>query len=65
MTTQDPERVLTDALRRQATSTNAGMTPVAPVPEQHRERMPARWVLLLALLLGLAAGTVAAVITLN
>jgi hypothetical protein len=61
----DPERVLTDALRRQATSTNAGMTPVSPVESYRPPSMPAVWVLLLALLLGLAAGTVAAVITLS
>ncbi|TWP53029.1 hypothetical protein FKR81_08025 [Lentzea tibetensis] len=61
----DSERVLTDALRRQATSTNAGMTPVQPAPAPRTDRMPVLWVLVLALLLGLAAGTVAAVITLS
>jgi hypothetical protein len=58
------EQLVADALRAQATS--ASMTPVepsgtgAPVPP-----LAARWVLSLALLLGLAAGTVAAVITLR
>ena len=61
----ESEQVLTDALRRQATSTNAGMTPVKPVAAPAPERMTVGWVLILALLLGLAAGTVAAVITLS
>ncbi|MFD4674664.1 hypothetical protein ACFWNN_33420 [Lentzea sp. NPDC058450] len=61
----DPERLVTDALRAQATSTNAGFA----VPVRFDDEPPAPtslwWVLGLALLLGLAAGTVAAVITLG
>jgi hypothetical protein len=58
------ERLVADALRAQATS--AAITqaepsgPGAPVP-----RLAARWVLSLSLLVGLAAGTVAAVVTLR
>jgi len=58
------EQLVADALRAQATS--ASMTPVdlstssAPVPP-----LAARWVLSLSLLIGLAAGAVAAVITLR
>ena len=58
----DPERVLADALRAQATTTNAG---IVPQPVSGRPAMAVGWVLFLALLLGLAAGTVAAVITLR
>lgn len=65
----DPERLVTNALRAQATSTNAGFAvsaPVAPEPAPERPApMSVWWVLGLALLLGLAAGTVAAVITLG
>lgn len=61
----DPERLVTDALRAQATSTNAGFVVSVPVPEQRPAPMSWWLVLGLALLLGLAAGTVAAVITLS
>ncbi len=61
----DPERLVTNALRAQATSTNAGFAVPAPVPEERTTPMSVWWVLGLALLLGLAAGTVAAVITLG
>ncbi|MET9631381.1 hypothetical protein ABZX92_28360 [Lentzea sp. NPDC006480] len=61
----DPERLVTDALRAQATSTNAGFAVSVPVLEERPAPMPAWLVLGLALLLGLAAGTVAAVITLG
>ncbi|MFD4641180.1 hypothetical protein ACFWN2_27980 [Lentzea sp. NPDC058436] len=61
----DPERLVTDALRAQATSTNAGFVAPVPIAEEAPAPMSAWWVLGLALLLGLAAGTVAAVITLS
>ncbi|WP_157529801.1 hypothetical protein [Nocardia sp. NRRL S-836] len=61
----DPERLVTNALRAQATSTNAGFAVSAPVAPERPAPMSVWWVLGLALLLGLAAGTVAAVITLG
>jgi len=61
----DSERLVTDALRAQATSTNAGFVVPAPISVDRPAPMSAWWVLGLALLLGLAAGTVAAVITLS
>ncbi|MEU7478661.1 hypothetical protein AB0A63_21930 [Lentzea sp. NPDC042327] len=56
---------MTNALRAQATSTNAGFVASAPVVPERPAPMSTWWVLGLALLLGLAAGTVAAVITLG
>jgi hypothetical protein len=61
----DPERLVTNALRAQATSTNAGFAVPVPVSDERPASLPVWWVLGLALLLGLAAGTVAAVITLS
>ncbi|MFI6098546.1 hypothetical protein ACIA8G_23575 [Lentzea sp. NPDC051213] len=61
----DPERLVTDALRAQATSTNAGFVAHVPAPPERPAHLSLWWVLGLALLLGLAAGTVAAVITLS
>ncbi|NGY62045.1 hypothetical protein G7043_24240 [Lentzea sp. NEAU-D13] len=61
----DPERLVTDALRAQATSTNAGFAVSVPIAEERPGPLSVWWVLGLALLLGLAAGTVAAVITLS
>jgi len=61
----DPERLVTNALRAQATSTNAGFAVPTPVSDDRPAPMSVWWVLGLALLLGLAAGTVAAVITLG
>jgi hypothetical protein len=61
----DPERLVTDALRAQATSTNAGFAVPVPIAEDRPAPMSVWLVLGLALLLGLAAGTVAAVITLS
>ncbi|WP_433266516.1 hypothetical protein ACQPZF_41070 [Actinosynnema sp. CS-041913] len=58
----DHERLVADALRAQATST--GSVP-APTFRPARPAPGAGWVLLLAVLLGLAAGTVVAVITLR
>ncbi|GAA1338394.1 hypothetical protein [Saccharothrix algeriensis] len=58
----DQERLVADALRAQATST--GGVP-APAPRPAGPAPGAGWVLLLAVLLGLAAGTVVAVITLR
>ncbi|HEX7304537.1 hypothetical protein [Lentzea sp.] len=61
----DPERLVTDALRAQATSTNAGFVAHVPIADERPAPVSVWWVLGLALLLGLAAGTVAAVITLS
>jgi len=61
----DPGRLVTDALRAQATSTNAGFAVPVPIADDGPAHLPVWWVLGLALLLGLAAGTVAAVITLS
>ncbi|GAA3460718.1 hypothetical protein ACFFSW_34150 [Saccharothrix longispora] len=59
---EDREKLVTDALRAQATSSGAHPhVPARPV----RPALGAGWVLLLAVLLGLAAGTVVAVITLR
>ncbi|GAB2997176.1 hypothetical protein [Saccharothrix stipae] len=59
---EDHEKLVADALRAQATSTGAH----APVPARRaRPSLGAGWVLLLAVLLGLAAGTVVAVMTLR
>lgn len=69
---EDPEKLVADALRAQATSSGAHL----PTPHSHpstglpRRPAPPRtittpWVLLLAVLLGLAAGTLVAVITLT
>lgn len=58
------ERLVADALRAQATS--ASITPVEPSATSAAVTpLAARWVLSLSLLIGLAAGTVAAVITLR
>ncbi|HEX6340472.1 hypothetical protein [Umezawaea sp.] len=63
----DQERLVADALRAQATS--SGMHVVRSAPAAGEPARPpalaARWVLLLALLFGLAAGTVVAVVTLR
>ncbi|MEU4801669.1 hypothetical protein [Actinosynnema sp. NPDC023587] len=64
----DQERLVADALRAQATGT--GGLPVPPVvpgsPSRPvRPALGAGWVLMIAVLLGLAAGTVVAVITLR
>jgi hypothetical protein len=65
----DQERLVANALRAQATSSGVHVVPTLPTsstPEETRApSVPAAWVLLLALLLGLAAGAVAAVITLR
>lgn len=61
----DPERLVTNALRAQATSTNAGFAAHVPIADERPAPLSVWWVLGLALLLGLAAGTVAAVITLS
>ncbi|QFZ23778.1 hypothetical protein [Saccharothrix syringae] len=60
---EDHEKLVADALRAQATSSGAH-PPVTP-PDRPATPLPAGWVLLLAALLGLAAGTVVAVITLR
>ncbi|MFD1145800.1 hypothetical protein [Saccharothrix hoggarensis] len=61
----DHEKLVADALRAQATS--SGAHPVTPSRPSRPARTPlgAGWVLLLSVLLGLAAGTVVAVITLR
>jgi hypothetical protein len=58
----DQERLVANALRAQATS--AGI-PVVGAPAPRHATVDAGWLLLIALLLGLAAGTVVAVITLR
>ncbi|MBB5954496.1 hypothetical protein FHS29_001066 [Saccharothrix tamanrassetensis] len=58
----DHERLVADALRAQATSSGSFATPAS---RPTRPALGAGWVLLLAVLLGSAAGTVAAVITLR
>ncbi|MCE6995654.1 hypothetical protein LZG04_12705 [Saccharothrix sp. S26] len=59
---EDHEKLVADALRAQAVST--GAHPLVPV-RRPRPALGAGWVLLLAVLLGLAAGTVVAVMTLR
>ncbi|MEU4739116.1 hypothetical protein AB0G02_01455 [Actinosynnema sp. NPDC023658] len=59
---EDHEKLVADALRAQATS--SGAHPHVPV-RQARPSLGAGWVLLLSVLLGLAAGTVVAVMTLR
>jgi hypothetical protein len=62
----DQERLVANALRAQATSSGMhAVRPVPPPPDPVRAYLPAWWVLLLALLFGLAAGGVVAVITLR
>ncbi|MEV0676794.1 hypothetical protein AB0I60_09740 [Actinosynnema sp. NPDC050436] len=64
----DQERLVADALRAQATSTGGLPVPAPPAdppPAPPRPALGAGWVLLIAVLLGLAAGTVVAVITLR
>ncbi|GAA3007826.1 hypothetical protein [Actinokineospora diospyrosa] len=69
MTAADPERLLTDALRAQAARTPVA-EPVEPVDLGTTARaehdLPPRvwWVLALALLLGLAAGSLVGFLTL-
>ncbi|MBW4715630.1 hypothetical protein [Saccharothrix obliqua] len=58
----EQERLVADALRAQATS--SGGLPVPAVRPPGRV-LGAGWVLVLAVLLGLAAGTVVAVVTLR
>jgi hypothetical protein len=59
---EDHEKLVADALRAQATSSGTH----AHSPAQwSRPTLGAGWVLLLAVLLGLAAGTVVAVMTLR
>ncbi|CAL9666188.1 hypothetical protein AB0A74_10615 [Saccharothrix sp. NPDC042600] len=57
------ERLVVDALRAQVAGTGGSLP--APTPDPGRPALGAGWVLLLAVLLGLAAGTVVAVITLR
>lgn len=59
---EDHEKLVADALRAQATSSGAHPRVTARPP---RPSLGAGWVLLLAVLLGLAAGTVVAVMTLR
>ncbi|MGM1058790.1 hypothetical protein [Saccharothrix sp. Mg75] len=59
---EDHEKLVTDALRAQATS--SGAHPAVPA-RPPRPTLGAGWVLLLAVLLGLASGTVVAVVTLR
>jgi hypothetical protein len=59
---EDHEKLVADALRAQATSSGAHPHVPAKPP---RPSLSAGWILLLAVLLGLAAGTVVAVITLR
>ena len=61
----DQERLVANALRAQATS--SGMHAVQPVqpPPPLPPKLSVWWVLLLALLFGLAAGTVVGIITLR
>ncbi|WP_158847223.1 hypothetical protein [Saccharothrix deserti] len=59
---EDHEKLVADALRAQATS--SGAHPYTPA-EPPRRSLGVGWVLLLAVLLGLAAGTVVAVMTLR
>ncbi len=60
---------MADALRAQAAGTGSLPTPAPraarPAPRAARPALGPGWVLLLAVLLGLAAGTVVAVITLR
>ena len=63
--TDDQERLVANALRAQATSSGLHAVQPAPPPPQHPPSLPVRWVLLLALLFGLAAGTVVGVVTLR
>jgi uncharacterized protein involved in exopolysaccharide biosynthesis len=55
----DSEQLLSQALRAQA----AGMPVRAPHTRQPRPSMPAGWVLLIALVLGLLAGAVAGLVS--
>ncbi|MEJ2854789.1 MULTISPECIES: hypothetical protein [unclassified Saccharothrix] len=57
------ERLVADALRAQVAGTGSSLPTPSPGPA--RPALGAGWVLLLAVLLGLAAGTVVAVITLR
>ncbi|MEU5696017.1 hypothetical protein [Actinosynnema sp. NPDC020468] len=59
----EQEKLVANALRAQATSSN--LTPVEPARVPDEPGMGAGWVLMLAVLLGLAAGTVVAVMTLR
>lgn len=58
---EQPERVLSEALRAQAGS---APNPEGAKAEATKPGVPARWVLLLALLLGLAAGSVIGLLSL-
>lgn len=70
MSTEDPEALLAQALRAKAGREGADLLPAAgtsalPAPvEEAPEPLPVRWLLLLALTLGLAAGAVAGLLTL-
>jgi hypothetical protein len=64
----DPERLLAEALRAQAAGTGQVALPTAGVPGQARPpsagpTVPVRWILVLALLLGLAAGATIGLLT--
>jgi hypothetical protein len=61
----DQERLVANALRAQATSSGLHVVRPVPPPAPFPPSLPARWVLLLALLFGLAAGMVAAIVTLR
>ena len=63
--TDDQERLVANALRAQATSSGLHAVQPVPPPPPHPPSLPARWVLLLALLFGLAAGTVVGIVTLR
>ncbi|KAA5829080.1 hypothetical protein ABT337_30640 [Saccharopolyspora hirsuta] len=63
MTSPDPEHLLSAALRAQAGgSPGMGPTPPPPPPPA-RKRLPVAGVLVFALVLGLAAGALAGVMT--
>jgi hypothetical protein len=63
--TDDQERLVANALRAQATSSGLHVVQPVPPPAPHAPSLPVRWVLLLALLFGLAAGTVVGIVTLR
>ncbi|PRY32630.1 hypothetical protein [Umezawaea tangerina] len=61
----DQERLVANALRAQATSSGLHVVRPAPAAPERPPSLSIWWVLLLAVLLGLAAGTVVGVFTLR
>lgn len=61
---KDPEQLIADALRAKASQgPGAQTTPLRPAQPEPPKRLASGWILLLAVVLGLAVGTVIGLLT--